>query len=609
MKGASAYRKNMLFGAGLLLLAIVCLIQCSRAPSAFVSLDPDVKFTGMASCQSCHEKIYDSYLQTGMGKSYYRPDTALRIEAFGPDQLVYDSFSNFYYHPFWTGNEMFVREFRMAGNDTVFQRTEKVDFIVGSGHQTRSYIMDRNGYLYEIPITWYVRKQLWDLSPGYDNGQNSRFSREIGEECMACHTGQFDYLPGSKHRYKNVSLGIDCERCHGPGEVHVKRMEAGKEVDVGEVTDYSIVNPAKLPLAKQFDLCQQCHLQGVNVLKAGRKSVMDFRPAMDLEASHAVFIEWVEDPDAFGIASHAERLQQSKCFQGSNGALNCTTCHDPHKSIRVTDTMVYVNQCLKCHETQFSCSAPQPEQMTMGGNCISCHMPSGGTRDIPHVSFHDHKIRVLGKEAETVNAEKVFLKLLCASSDTPSQDLWGKALLQYYERQEKDEAYLKAAAGRLNAESKYERARIAFHLGKMKEAEKLIREALENNQDEPYYRFQLGEILEAQGNFNGAFEAYSAVFSQNPEAFEAGLKAGVTLLKARQGDPDALNEAEALFNDLMTKKPSDERLLANLGFVKMNQGNFPEAEALFQKALAMNPDYRLALENLALVQRMLPQSQ
>lgn len=582
-------------------------IRCTQRPQTFVNLSPEVQYTGDASCQSCHQKIYDSYKETGMGRALYRPDTSEIIETFGQEAIVFDPFSQYYYLPFYQKNEFFIKEFQLSGTDTTYQRTEKIDYIVGSGHQTRSYLLERNGYLYEVPITWYVSKQIWDLSPGYDAGNNSRFSREIGEDCLACHTGAFEYVKGSKHRYREITLGIDCERCHGPGEAHVKAMKAGREVDVGEVTDYTIVNPAKLPLSKRFDVCQQCHLQGLNVLEEG-ESVRDFRPGMDLHDVFHIFLESRPDSNAFGIASHAERLQQSQCFLQSEGKLSCTTCHDPHKSISVTDEQLYVRQCQSCHQPdrQIECGLDEQAQMLEEGNCISCHMPKGGTSDIPHVSFHDHKIRVLDTTAEKRNlaAEKAFIeKLICANDSTVPDSILGKAYLLHFEKNAAEATYLlqaeKLLAQKGNA---YERARIALYQGNLPKANSLINQAIKDQGESTLLLFQQGEILEARGQYENAFQAFSKAHQLNPEAFEAGLKAGTTLLLARAGQPAALTEARRIFDQLYEQKPFDPRLLTNLGFVAMNQQKIEEAEGFLVKALKLEPHDVQALENMVFLQ-------
>lgn len=595
----SAYFVPIIF-----LLSLLFLWQCTQR-STFASLDPSNTYTGNESCQPCHKKIYASYLNTGMGHSLYLPDPSQKIERFDSSSVVYDRFSDYSYFPYWADGQFFIKEFRIKGADTVYQRVEKIDYIVGSGHQTRSYLLNRNGYLYEAPITWYVTRQLWDLSPGYADGNNSRFSREIGEECLACHTGAFEAVEGSKNRYREVSLGIDCERCHGPGAAHIDAINNDQLIDVGELTDYTIVNPAKLPLKEQFDVCQQCHLQGVNVYQ-DNQGPRDFRPAKALKDVYHVFLEQQADPEAFGIASHAERLQASQCFLQSEGRLTCTTCHDPHKSIAVTDTLVYVKQCQSCHrpERSLECGEGEEARMLAGGNCVSCHMPSGGTRDIPHVSFHDHKIRVVKQRGETeVAAEVDFVnKLFCATGDSASADDWGKAWLQYYEQHDRSEEYLLLAKAKLGKNSHYAQARLNLYQNNYPKALESVNTALTTDPQNTYLLFLKGEILEAQGAFSPAYDAFFVAYQLNDELIEAGLKASNCLLRARQGDATVLPEAATLLEALLDKKPFDVRILSNLGFVRMNQRELAQAEVLLSMALRYDPDHISSLENMCFLQ-------
>ena len=88
-------------------------------------------------------------------------------------------------------------------------------------------------------------------------------------------------VPGSMNRFSKMPTGIQCERCHGPGKLHVEEKLAGIVVDTAKRADYSIVNPRRLPRDLQMDLCQRCHLQGVAVLNEG-KTFFDFKPGMRL---------------------------------------------------------------------------------------------------------------------------------------------------------------------------------------------------------------------------------------------------------------------------------------------------------------------------------------
>jgi len=38
--------------------------------STYASLSDTVKYVGMNTCRKCHESIYETFIQTGMGKSF-----------------------------------------------------------------------------------------------------------------------------------------------------------------------------------------------------------------------------------------------------------------------------------------------------------------------------------------------------------------------------------------------------------------------------------------------------------------------------------------------------------------------------------------------------------
>lgn len=572
-------------------------------PGTYLNLGADAHYTGRESCQPCHQEIYRSYVETGMGKSLYKPLRKDAIERFGPEEVVHDSYSGYSYHPYWSGDNFLILEFRLEEGDTSYKRIEKIDYIVGSGHQTRSYLMERNQHFYEMPITWYVSSQRWDLSPGYENGQNTRFDRSVGEECMACHTGSLDFVEGTVNQFREVSLGIDCEKCHGPGSIHIARKEEGELIDVGREIDYSIVNPEKLPMDLQFDVCRQCHLQGINVLKPG-KSVLDYRPGMALNDVYDIFIELSADTAAFGIASHGERLSKSRCFVSSAGKMNCTTCHDPHKSISVTDPLVYRKQCQNCHggEETVECGASTEMQSMAGGDCVSCHMPKGGTSDIPHVTFTDHFIRVVNDDSVSASDARIFLGLVCMTDNQPSADLRAKAYLLYFERVDDNPDYLDQPERDLAPDSHFERATTLLYKGKLQGALTAAERALKEKPSDPWRLFKKAEVLEALDRPREALPLYQQAFSNNPNLTEAGLKAGVLTLRTASEPEAALTGARQFFSDCLERKPFDKRLLANMGFVEMNSGNFKEAERLFGEALAYDPHYLLALENMVFVQ-------
>jgi hypothetical protein len=56
-------------------------------------------------------------------------------------------------------------------------------------------------------------------------------------------TGNQRLSPDLKIRFEEVPLGINCEKCHGPGSIHMEEKQAGIIVDITKEIDFSIVNP------------------------------------------------------------------------------------------------------------------------------------------------------------------------------------------------------------------------------------------------------------------------------------------------------------------------------------------------------------------------------
>lgn len=372
--------------------------------SPFKNLHDTVDYVGIETCKGCHADVYHTFIETGMGQSFHEGKIQYSKADFKNATPIFDPKNNYFYYPFLRGDDLYIQEFRLGqGRDTVHNRIEKITHIIGSGHHTNSHFWTDGKHLFQAPLTFYTQKRVWDLPPGFES-YNSRFNRKIDIECMSCHTGMPSVREGSVNVFERLPLGIDCERCHGPGELHVNEKRSGILIDTSKEADYSIVNPKRLPFQLQVDICQRCHLQGNNVLKPGKKFT-DFRPGMPLDSVFTVFMPKTQGPQGFVMAGHAERFQQSACFlasnknhQSYNPKLNftCINCHNPHVSVRNTNLAKFNTTCTGCHSTQSTrsklskCSDPKGIN---GSNCVQCHMPASDTRDIPHVTVHDHKIQ------------------------------------------------------------------------------------------------------------------------------------------------------------------------------------------------------------------------
>jgi hypothetical protein len=117
--------------------------------------------------------------------------------------------------------------------------------VVGSGHHSRTYLVAVGDKLFQTPMCWYTKDAVWDLCPGYEQN-NDYFSREIDRTCVFCHNARMVRQPGARNAYvEPIPNGIDCERCHGPGRLHVDRWARG-ETPTG-TGDPAIVNPKREP--------------------------------------------------------------------------------------------------------------------------------------------------------------------------------------------------------------------------------------------------------------------------------------------------------------------------------------------------------------------------
>lgn len=510
---------------------------------------------------------------------------------------VYDAFLDFYYYPFWKDSLLYLMEYRLAGKDTVFKRTEQISYVVGSGQHTNSHIWQTNGYLYQAPITFYTQKGIWELPPGFEDGQNTRWNRIISLECMNCHNMYPEFDATSENRFISVKKGIECERCHGPGEAHVNEKMKGIIVDTAVAIDYSIVNPKDLSKELQVELCQRCHLQGITVLNEG-KTFFDFKPGQPLNSVMNVFMPRYKGGDEkFIMASHADRMKQSACYVKSQ--MTCITCHDPHVSVKVTPRDQFNDACKSCHATgQQQCRLPMEQRRQADDNCYSCHMPVSETMDIPHVTIHDHRIQIpVSAEKKQQIAE--FAGLECMTTKQPSGLLMAQGYLQAYEafspmpylldsaRKFLSEPEIGSSAALLEAKIRY--AYLKQDFAGVRETAKDLKV---NSIGDGWTAYRVGEAYYQGGIYDKALEYYErAVFLKSADP-EFRNKAGIALVALKK-----LDEAQSVFMEITRDHPKFAPAWSNLGYLYFLKGDFDYAGSLYERALALDPDYEQALMN------------
>jgi predicted CXXCH cytochrome family protein len=349
-------------------------------------------YVGSEACAQCHEGIYDRYAQTGMGRSISKITPSLLHNLHLP-ATYYDKGLNRHYDVFANNGELYQSEYEIdPEGKEVFHDTHRLQWIIGSGENVFGALMQRGGYLFEAPLSLYMKPMTWEPSPGYEF-TDLGFNRPVLAGCIFCHSGRSRPVPGTNGRYDAVpfsELAIGCENCHGPGSLHIQRMTNR------DWNDLSIVNPARLTPDLANNICMGCHEIGdERVLQSG-KTYQDFRPGTPLDNTLSVLMV----PPTRTSRPQVDHLQHyysmvvSKCYRASAGRLRCITCHDPHVEPSPQELPAYFNsRCLTCHTDQ-SCSLSRETRQHNNppDDCIACHMPKQNVGFILHSSLTNHRI-------------------------------------------------------------------------------------------------------------------------------------------------------------------------------------------------------------------------
>ncbi len=334
-------------------------------------------FVGSQECQTCHATIAEKYSRTAMAQSSGPVKSVAPAEFMAAGQA-----------------------YRIAGN-RLFAGTASVafDYFIGSNTRGRTWLYQRDGYLFELPVSWYVQTQSWDASPGYEQYRHARFDRPVEDSCLGCHASRVRVVRDTQNRFGEPPFadnGVSCERCHGPGSEHVQNPAAAP-----------MVNPAALDPERRDSVCAQCHLSGVSrVTRAGRRFA-DFRAGEKI-ADYATYFVWDAAHQDLKVTSHVERLAASACKRAAGDALWCGSCHDPHTDANRTQAA-----CVGCHS----------EAHHAKEECATCHMPKAAAVDAGHGVFTDHSIPRVPRHAAQHAGQKHLVAFLGAADDRA----WGIA--------------------------------------------------------------------------------------------------------------------------------------------------------------------------------------
>jgi len=314
-----------------------------------------------SACASCHRAQSQTQPLTPMGRALQLPGSNLVLKS-NPKLTVRKG-------PFSYTVETIGDKSTYSVTDGTATITLPIHFGFGTGGQ--SWILERNGQLYESLVSYYPTIPGLDTTIGDERIVPKTLEQAVGRElaqgeikaCFGCHAS--DALSNRKLNLDTMKPGVNCEHCHTGTSVHLLDALQG---------EYDSAPPklGSLPSEDIANFCGKCHRTWEGVVRGHFHGEINVR-------------------------FQPYRLSNSRCFDGTDPRISCVACHDPHQDV-VREDSYYDSKCLACHAAgakpvSATTDAPKPCPVAKE-NCVSCHMPKvllpGG-----HMKFTDHEIRVV----------------------------------------------------------------------------------------------------------------------------------------------------------------------------------------------------------------------
>ena len=384
-----------------------------REESPFLNARADATYVGSQACAECHESEFASYRATTHSQAL----DDIHLDRAPPEGKFEHTVSGRNYTVYHQEGQLRHRESITTNSGERTLCDHPVRYVIGSGNHSHSYLVELMGFLVESPVTWYTARQAWEMSPGYENNPLQQgFSRPARFLCVNCHAGHVSTVGGSIQKLRIHEQAIGCERCHGPGSLHVERHTRNELALEGG--DYTIVNPARLDRVRREAVCSQCHLAVEAHSHERGRTVADFRPGLRL-TDFVVHYQLETPSRKMSVVGHVDQLHLSKCYQKSE--MDCTTCHNPHVHTPAEKSVAaYRVKCLQCHEQQ-GCGLELDQRQSKNDNCVACHMPRGPT-DIVHFAFTHHRIGIHRADEEAAEPELGKLVAINSIEQLPEVD-------------------------------------------------------------------------------------------------------------------------------------------------------------------------------------------
>jgi hypothetical protein len=248
--------------------------------------------------------------------------------------------------------------------------TASIGWSFGLGVAGQTYVFEKDGTFYESRVSYYSELNGLDLTMGAKNLKPVNILQAAGRamgrdekiRCFGCHST--NATQGKELTLDTLLPGVQCERCHGSSEDHLRGIRQGNPT-LAKMQDLRQQSTEDLS-----NFCGQCHRTWAEIAGAGTLGIANIR-------------------------FQPYRLTSSKCYDTEDSRISCVACHDPHQELSRADQS-YDAKCQACHGGEKHGRGKKEARVckVAPNNCVSCHMPK---LEMPgsHHKFTDHLIRVV----------------------------------------------------------------------------------------------------------------------------------------------------------------------------------------------------------------------
>jgi predicted CXXCH cytochrome family protein len=322
-------------------------------------------------------------------------------------------------------------------------------------------------------------------------------------------------------------------------------------------------------------VCMQCHLETTssalpNAIVRYERAPFSYEPGEPLgdymlQFDHA---PGTGHDDKFEIAGAAYRLRRSACFQKSEGALECTTCHNPHDIPRGEEAVQhYTAVCRQCHDAavkELTAAGKHPSSP----DCIGCHMPKRRTEDVVHAVMTDHYI-------QRKKPERDLLAPAPEKRETAENGYRGEVVL-YYPRE---------LAKQRDRELYWAVAQVSQQSNLAQGIPALAAAIEKYRPEQAEYYLHLADAWSNNGQLDKAIPVYEEAARRQPDSLVALRKWGLALRSSGQS-----GRAIEVLKRALAVAPSDAAAWHELGLAYAAQRSTSDAIAAFQKAADLDED-------------------